>query len=329
MSLRARLLPILVLPMLAFAACDSDGTSTLDDGPTRLSVYLTDAPGDVAAVWVDVAEIYFQGGPGGRTSVLEEPTGLIELTALADETRLLVGDLQLDPGIYRQLRLVLRAAVLEATDGQVYAFGGAEHPDGLPVTGDLQCPSCSGSGLKIKLAGDAVELTEGGNAVVLDFDVSQSFGHAAGRSGKWIMSPVIHAVRTPDSDDPEAPDAGGSIVGTVVLAQDEAGSPVQIPQCPEGTDRSLADFVPAAVALTLADGDGSPIVRTGVVGEGSAFRIAPLDPDTYTLGVQNLELDAFTLEWTATVEPGEVSVGEGERVEGVVYTVTGAGCVAR
>ena len=44
------------------SACDSGTTDGPDQG-TRLNVYLTDAPGDVAAIWVDVAEIYFQGGP--------------------------------------------------------------------------------------------------------------------------------------------------------------------------------------------------------------------------------------------------------------------------
>lgn len=306
----------------AAGACDPG--MSIPDGPASLSIYLTDAPGDVAAVWVDVAEIYFQGGPGGRMTLLDEPTGLILLTDLVDRARALTTDLQVDPGTYSQLRLVLAGAVLESTDGDVYTFGGAEHPDGLAATGDLQCPGCTSSGLKVKLAGDEVAVSDGDNVITLDFDVSQSFGHAAGKSGKWIMKPVIHAVRTEGGDDSPSPDASASILGSVVLGQGE----VAIPECPAGRARTLQDFMPTAAATTLVDGDGAAIVRSGAVAEDGTFKIRNVDADTYALSFANLELDAFTLVWQASVEPTEVAVAD-QDVAGVLYTVTGATCEPR
>ncbi|MFO8175236.1 MAG: DUF4382 domain-containing protein [Longimicrobiales bacterium] len=67
---------------LALVACESgDDPMDLQDGEARLSVYLTDAPGDVEAVWVDIEEITLQG-EDGPVVLLNESTGLIELTDL-------------------------------------------------------------------------------------------------------------------------------------------------------------------------------------------------------------------------------------------------------
>ena len=267
--------------------CFQDGT---------LSIFLTDAPGDVAAVWVDIAEIYFQGGPDGRLNLLSESTGLVELTELQDRAVELVGGLEVEPGTYSQLRFVLNSAVLEATNGDVYAFGGAAHPDGLAVTGELKCPSCTTSGLKVQLPGDALEMDEEGAGLVMDFDVAQSFGKPAGQSGKWIMKPVVHAVKMDDGVDPEMPGAGASISGTVALATDEGGAPIVLPACPAEVARTIQDFVPTATAATLVDEEAAPIVRTGEVGEDGAFSMDFLEEDTYAMGFLNpLELGDMRL----------------------------------
>ena len=146
-----RLSSLLLFTLAAVAACQDspiDDPLPVDDSGTRISVFITDAPGDVSAVWVDVSEIYFQGGPGGRTPLVTEATGLIELTSLADRARELAGDVAIEPGNYAQLRFVVSAAVLETLDGSVYVFGDAVHPGGVAATGDLMCPGCSNSGLK-------------------------------------------------------------------------------------------------------------------------------------------------------------------------------------
>jgi hypothetical protein len=62
------------------------------------------------------------------------------------------------------------------------------------VTGDLQMPSFAQSGLKVNLPGDAITVEGDDQRILLvDFDVSKSFGHQAGNSGKWVMHPVITA----------------------------------------------------------------------------------------------------------------------------------------
>jgi hypothetical protein len=59
---------------------------------------------------------------------------------------------------------------------------------GGAATGVLQAPSFAQSGLKVAMAGSALELTGPEKIVLVDFDVSQSFGHEA--SG-WVMHPVV------------------------------------------------------------------------------------------------------------------------------------------
>jgi hypothetical protein len=305
--------------LLLVAACDDNEVTGVgaEDGSAVVSVFLTDAPGDVEAVWVDVVEIYLQGD--GRVVLLDEPTGLVELTSLAGTSTPLVQGVEVESGSYGQLRFVIGGAVLETTDGRVYSKDGAEHPDGLETTGDLHCPSCSETGIKVLLRGEDLVLGGGATDYLLDFDVTQSFGRPAGQSGMWVMHPVIHGVRMVQM---------GSITGTVALATDEDGDPiVSIPECPAGDGRSLVDFVPTATAGSLVDDEGDPVIRTGFTDAEGAFQMLGLVPDTYTLGYMGaVEYEGATLEWTATVQPGTADVGEGDEVSGVVYTITGAAC---
>jgi len=66
------------------------------------------------------------------------------------------------------------------------------------VDGDLMCPSCGTSGLKVNVVGDLT--FDGTNeTLIADFDVSESFGHEAGNSGKWIMHPSIKVAPAEDA----------------------------------------------------------------------------------------------------------------------------------
>jgi hypothetical protein len=248
---------------------------------------------------------------------------MIELTELVDRTRELVSDVPFEPDTFIELRLVLAGAVLLTKQGDVFATPGADLPSGLPAgtPQQLQCPSCAQSGLKIKVQADAPELEEGESAVLLlDFDVTESFGHSAGRSGRWIMHPVIHATWV------EAPPS--AIRGTVAIQTNAQGAPAfTIPQCPAGTPRSITDFVPRATAQTLTDAQGNAVVRTGTVAANGSFVIDPVDPDTYTLGFGETVLGAWKLVWTASVTPTQAQVTPGEDVTGVAYSLTAASCV--
>ncbi len=325
-------LPFLAVILLGMSACNEDDLTNPGDngGKAALSVYLTDAPGDVEAVWVVIQGITLQGNGSGPVQLLDAPTDLIPLTDLVGTTQLLVTDAELDPAAYSQVRLLVGDAVLESTDGTVYVKGDPVLPEGLEGAplGELQCPSCSQSGLKVKIPNDAVELGEGASALVLDFDVAQSFGHKAGNSGKWIMHPVIHGMLVEDSggdgETGDDIDAVNGIRGTVALAEG-----VTIPECPEGQARSVQDFIPMATATTLVDGEGMAIERTGVVASDGTFEIGVLAPDTYTLGYEGtLDLETVQLVFTATVDPAQAVISnvEGEDVEGVAYVIQSATC---
>lgn len=307
-----------LLLTLAVAACDTGDDLLGVDGEPSLSLYITDAPGDVAAVWVEITSAVLHG-EAGQVVVMSESTGLVEVTTLVGVAQELVDDVEVPAGRYGKLSLIIGDAVLETTGGEVYVKDGAAHPDGLEATGTLKCPSCSKSGMKVQLHG--VEIG-GDDAIVMDFDVAQTFGHQAGKSGMWIMRPVIHTTFVDGGDD----DVDGetvSIEGEVLLADG-----VTIPQCPAGTDRSLEDFLPLATAQTLVDDAGAAVVRSGSVDEDGEFEFSFVEPDTYDMGFDAvLELGDFDLHFEATVDPAQVTVADAD-VEGVTYTITGATCEA-
>ena len=66
-----------------------------------VSLYLTDAPGDVSRVWLEIESVTFVGG-GPPVTVLNESTGLVEITSLVDEAMTLVQDLEVQPDGFRQ-----------------------------------------------------------------------------------------------------------------------------------------------------------------------------------------------------------------------------------
>lgn len=310
------LLPLAALAVLV-AGC-SDSTST---PMAQVSLALTDAPGDVDSVWVQIGEVYFQGGgESGRTPLLSADDaaglGLVELTQLAGTTLDLAEDVQIPAGNYGQLRFVVEGAVLETEGGEVYTFN-AEHPHGIAATGSLTCPSCEQTGIKVLLPGEVADLEAGAHLLVLDFDVSQSFGHEAGASGGWVMHPVILGAELEFS---------GSVTGVVDVERDNMDNPlVEIPECPAGTARTVADFVPQAVSQTLTDDVGDPLTQTTTVAADGTFSFPPLSPDMYDFGfVDQIEFGDNTMTFTANA-PGVVDVPSGGDVS-LTYTITDATC---
>lgn len=319
------LLLVALIPWLG--ACDD--VSGPGDGMASVSVFLTDAAGDVETVWVQILGITAQGGEDGVEVLMGESSELIPLTDLVGTAQLLAAGTEVEASTYTQLRIVIGNVVLVTSDpeGPVYVKGDPVLPPGLeekPLD-QLQCPSCAQSGLKVKLPNDAVEIEEGVYALVFDIDVAQSFGHSAGASGKWVMHPVIHATLVEDSDgDGDVLDeleTVKSIRGMVGL-----GTNVAIPPCPAEQARGLKDFVPTAASQTLVDGDGLPITKSGVVAEDGTFQINFLPDGYYDMGyLAALVLGDHTLVFTATVNEATVNVA-GADVEGVTYTIESADC---
>ncbi len=315
-------LALALLPMLA-AGCDSSLTN--NPANATMSVYLKDRAGDVDEVWVKVDDVVLMGD-NGKVSLLAESTDLINITDLIGAPMVLSEDQELDPGTYSEARFVLGGAALRSGDSWYVYGNGVEPPDGTAATGDLQCPSCSQSGLKVKFA-DALDVAEGANGILLDFDVSQSFGHQAGQSGKWVMHPVIHGAQA-SPNEIEDGTAVATISGTVALDTD-----VTIPMC-GNADRTLAEFVPTATATTLVDSEDNPLMFSGMTEEdtdGFVFHIDVTDFDTYTLGYQAETVfeNGDKLMWTADA-PATDAVADADHtaVDGGTYTVTVVTCEA-
>jgi hypothetical protein len=190
---------LLFLPLAAaialgtFSAC-SESTGV---GSGKISILLTDAPGDVKAAVVTISQIYLQGS--GRVVLRDEPV-TVDLLTLSGSTATLVDEAIVPAGTYSQLRFVITDAYIEVENAggttSIYASSPnyAGLPSGAQVAGDLQLPSYGQSGLKVDLPGGAVTIAGDERIILVDFDVAQSFGHVAGGSGRWVMTPVVHAV---------------------------------------------------------------------------------------------------------------------------------------
>jgi hypothetical protein len=164
------------------------------DGPSRVTLLLTDAPGDVQEAVVTIDEIYLQGGPGGRTELRTAPA-TVHLTDLANQTAELLKNVILPAGTYNELRFVISGGYIQVEEqagSKIYASSPtyAGLPSGATVDGQLQMPSLGSSGLKVDFT-EQLTFAGGEKVLLVDFDISQSFGKAAGNSGRWVMHPVV------------------------------------------------------------------------------------------------------------------------------------------
>ena len=277
---------------LALCGCDSQGPGT-----SRYTVELTDAPGPFKAATVTISEVYLQGS-GGRTTLSNTPT-TVNLLELQNATLDLVKDAEIPTGSYTELRLVVSGGYVELEDGSIYASSPdyAGLPAGATVTGELKMPSLGQSGLKVTLPGSALEVTGPQKIVVIDFDVSQSFGQDAGSSGSWVMHPVIKGAEIT---------ATGSISVSLTL-HDGVTLPVV-----GGKQLTLADF-----SATLG-GETQALDASG----HASFQFVV--PDTYPLYFTGPAGLTFTTDPVATsANPIQVVVPSGQSVTATA-TITAA-----
>lgn len=305
-----------VLPLLAalaMGACGDGGGATAGDGGARVSIRLTDAPGDLREAWVRVDRIYLKGGPadsagGGSVELLPARTGWVNLLTLSGgRTAELVNGAVVPAGSYTELRFVVCEAYVVTDGGDVYATRDAVLPAGVAADGTLQVPSGCSSGMKVKFPRDArVELANESTILTVDFDVSQSFGHQAGNSGRWVMHPVVHATAVGFS---------GGIAGTVSVAQGLA-----LPAC-GGAAVAVTAFVPQATAGTETFGS--------IVGTDGRYRIT-VAPGTYTMGYAPALsfANGDSLLVTAAPSAASATVAAGGTAT-VDYAVTAATCKAK
>lgn len=320
---RMALLAAVALPL---AACDDTDAVTASD-EARVSLLLTDAPGDVAAAVVTISEIYFQSGnddASPRVVVYGDDTDEIAITEdlldFENDVFEIVSDELVPEGDYRQLRMVIPSAyiVVEGEDGTLDVYAGGDtsptasevwahlsdeirsaydEADVDPAAGTLQMPSLAQTGLKANLLDGTLDLTGNDNVLLVDFDVSRSFGHQAGQSGRWVMNPHIDVRRIEG--------AATSVVVNVALAESS--------QLPEGV--TLADF--GVVLTDPADGDET----LELVEEDGLFSaaFAPLIAvGEYTVRVKGPEGVEFT---TDPAVPYTFDVAAGQETD-VTITIT-------
>ncbi|NRD45217.1 DUF4382 domain-containing protein [Corallococcus exiguus] len=205
--------------LLFLAACG--------DGKSHVTLKLTDAPGDgIEKAVVTISKVYLKGsvegedgkGDKGDVVLLSEPV-TTDLLTLANDTADLVTDAEVPAGTYKELRFVITGGYIQVKqDGVSRIFAtSADYeglPDGAQVDGDLQMPSASSSGLKVKFDKDAdVTITSDDDqkVILVDFDVAQSFGKEAGNSGKWVMRPIIKGADMEFSGNVEVTLEAGSV----------------------------------------------------------------------------------------------------------------------
>lgn len=176
-NLKFRIFLLASLSTLLLASCSSsdsnDGSQT-----SKVSVRMTDAPGDYDQVNVEVLDVKIKStsetGEDGWVSIGNIKPGIYNLLDLTGGVNVLLADNEVPSGYLGQMRLILGDRNTVVKDG---------------VTYPLKTPSAQQSGLKLKIN---QTLTAGATYdFLLDFDVEHSIVVEAGNSGNFNLHPVI------------------------------------------------------------------------------------------------------------------------------------------
>ena len=267
--------------LVVLAACSDSAAAP---GAARLSIQLTDAPGDyVASAVVQLGAVSLIPADSGAPLVITEDAGTHDLLTLQNGVTADLASLDIPAGDYQQLRLVVQSATVTLKDG--YTF-----PGGSP-TAVLKVPSGASSGIKVNLG--TVHIASGQTVIVVDFDVSQNFriqgnpDTPAGIKG-MLFTPLLRAT---------VRDVAGSIAGTVTL--DTGGVAVG------RVVRGVPDTSTVAEAYQTLE-------VTAVTDSTGAYALRFLPPGTWRVSVDSSAADTLT-----------VPVGAQEHVTGVDFTIAG------
>lgn len=183
-----------IAAMTTFNSCNDDNeNNTTNGGTSRMTVRMTDAPGDYDEVNVEIVDVMIKSNSStseeGWVSVGNVTPGIYNLLDLTNGVNVLLADNEVEAGHLGQIRLILGDENTVVKDG---------------VTYDLNTPSAQQSGLKLQVNQELEADTE--YNFLIDFDVDQSVV-AAGNSGNYNLHPVLRVVTTAN---------GGSIRGHVV-----------------------------------------------------------------------------------------------------------------
>lgn len=179
---------LILLTIVGFTSCSSDNDSDNNQGEAKLSLRLTDAPGDYDAVFIDVREIVIKYDNGNDYALEDVNTGIYDLLELTGGVNILLYNDDVPAGNIKEIRLIL------GDDNTIVVDGESIH---------LDTPSAQQSGLKIKLNENLQSGFE--YEFLLDFDVDKSI--VAKGNGGYNLKPVIRATAMAET---------GSIAGNVL-----------------------------------------------------------------------------------------------------------------
>lgn len=172
---------VLSFSLMAFLFLSLGGCSSADDSTqtSRISVRMTDAPGDYDAVYLDVKDVLIKStvdnnDSEGWISVGDVQPKIYNLLDLTGGVTVLLADNVVPSGFLGQVRLLLG-------DNNTVVKNGITYP--------LKTPSAQQSGLKLKInqtlvAGATYDF-------LLDFDVERSIVVQAGNSGNYNLQPLV------------------------------------------------------------------------------------------------------------------------------------------
>ena len=252
----------LIVPMaLIFSGCQKDkGTGTL-----KLS--LTDAPADaedVTGVWITFSDIQYHISGNNWASFTDfvgpQKYNLLELTR--GESAIL-GELELEPGTYTQLRFIL--------DAPTFGMGNPSNPGCyLEFEDESTIPLFVPSGAQTgyKGVGAFTVPVNGTVEVTADFDVRKSVVKA-GMSGIYILKPTIRLIVNNQS---------GQIAGSITNIPENTQVAIYVYEDGAYTGEEANDPEPEMPRFPNA-------TSSDMVDEEGGYHIAYLAPITYDLVV--------------------------------------------
>jgi hypothetical protein len=178
---------LLLTLLLCFFLTGCNNNDDDDNAQTsRVSVRMSDAPGDYDEVNVEVLDVKIKSnsetGEEGWVSIGNITPGIYNLLDLTGGVNVLLADNQVPSGYLGQIRLILGEHNTVIKDG---------------VTYPLKTPSAQQSGLKLQV--NQTLVSGATYDFLLDFDVEHSVVVQAGGSGNYNLHPVIRVSTTATS----------------------------------------------------------------------------------------------------------------------------------
>lgn len=247
--------------LLLVAACD-DSAGVADVAPqvALVRIVMTDAPIDyIEEALVDIGQVSLVPGDGsGHIVISDDGTdGFVNLLDFQGAATTPIGQAEIEPGEFSQLRMVVEAAHVKLKDRYAFRDGTTEMA--------LKVPSGAQSGIKLNLHdaedGGPVAIIPGETVLVLDFDVGRSFV----LNGNFETRAGVHGVHFQPTLRVVAMDVAASISGVVTTSLD--GVAVEgLTVTAEPTDPGTVEGYQTMAGTAITDADGAYTIHFLVPG---------------------------------------------------------------